>query len=75
MSSGYYNHAQNVGGVADKHAYLHATAPQLLNEMIQYADENEILRAKDQIIQKVIVEKGEVTAISLDVIITNRRVH
>lgn len=59
MSSGYYNHAQNVGGVADKHAYLHATAPQLLNEMIQYADENEILRAKDQIIQKVIVEKGE----------------
>ena len=40
--------------------HIHATSPQLLNEMIQYADENDIMRSRDMIIRKVITEQGEV---------------
>ena len=51
---------QNVGGYHDKRMHIHATSPQLLNEMIQYADENDIMRSRDMIIRKVITEQGEV---------------
>lgn len=59
LSGGLHGHAKMSGGVWDRHAGVHSTSAQLLNEMIQYADEHDIKRSKDAIISKVIVEKGE----------------
>merc|ERR1711953_209929 len=50
---------QNVGGYHDTNLAIHTSSPQLLNEMIQYADENDIKRSRDMIIRKVITENGE----------------
>ena len=50
----------NVGGRTDKTLHIHSHSPQLLNEMIEYADEHDIKRSRDMIVRKVITEKGEV---------------
>ena len=50
----------NVGGKTDKTAHIHSHSPQLLNEMIEYADEHDIKRSRDMIVRKVITENGEV---------------
>merc|ERR1711970_1333096 len=50
---------KNAGGYHDLKNTVHAVSPQLLNEMIQYADENDIKRSRDMVIRKVITENGE----------------
>jgi len=50
---------KNAGGYHDLKNTVHAVSPQLLNEMIQYADEHEIKRSRDMVIRKVITENGE----------------
>jgi hypothetical protein len=59
MQSGWFAHSRSAGGIWDRHAAIHSTSPQLLNEMIEYADEHDIQRSRDSIITKVIMEKGE----------------
>jgi len=51
--------SKNVGGYHDKSAHIHSQSSQLLNEMIQYADEHDIKRSRDMVVQKIITEKGE----------------
>ena len=63
MAGGWHGHARVSGGIQDRHGAIHSTSPQLLNEMIQYADEHDIKRSKDNIITKVILENGEVKII------------
>ena len=65
LNAGQMNHTGMSGGIWDRHAGLHSTSPQLLNEMIQYADEHEILRSRDAIVNKVIMDKGEVRSYTL----------
>jgi len=59
MNSGQMTASGTSGGLWDRHAGVHSTSPQVLNEMIQYADEHEILRSRDAIVNKVIMDKGE----------------
>ena len=60
LNSGHVQHSGQAGGMSDRHASIHSTSPQVLNEMIQYADEHQIMRTRDAIVNKVIMEKGEV---------------
>merc|ERR1712088_627967 len=59
MNAGLTSHSQSSGTIYDRHASLHSASPQVLNEMIQYADEHKILRSRDAIVNKVIMDKGE----------------
>jgi len=59
LNTGQYYHGVSAGGISDRHAGLHSTSPQVLNEMIQYADEHEIMRTRDAIVNKVFMDKGE----------------
>ena len=43
---------KNAGGYHDVHNTVHSVSPQLLNEMIDYADENDIKRSRDMVIRK-----------------------
>ena len=43
---------KNAGGYHDIHNTVHSVSPQLLNEMIDYADENDIKRSRDMVIRK-----------------------
>ena len=61
MNSGHVQHSGQVGGMSDRHGAIHSSSPQVLNEMIQYADEHKIMRTRDAIVNKVIMEKGEVS--------------
>merc|ERR1712235_55002 len=59
MSGAANQIVHNVGGKTDKTMHIHSHSPQLLNEMIEYADEHDIKRSRDMIVRKVITEKGE----------------
>ena len=52
----------NAGGLHDKNNTAHTLSPQLLNEMIQYADENDIKRTRDMVIRKVITDNDNVSS-------------
>ena len=60
MSGAANQIVHNVGGKTDKTMHIHSHSPQLLNEMIEYADEHDIKRSRDMIVRKVITENGEV---------------
>lgn len=60
MSGAANQIVHNVGGKTDKSMHIHSHSPQLLNEMIEYADEHDIKRSRDMIVRKVITENGEV---------------
>merc|ERR1712131_50279 len=59
MSGAANQIVHNVGGKTDKTMHIHSHSPQLLNEMIEYADEHDIKRSRDMIVRKVITENGE----------------
>jgi len=59
MSGAANQIVHNVGGKTDKSMHIHSHSPQLLNEMIEYADEHDIKRSRDMIVRKVITENGE----------------
>ena len=63
MSGAANQIVHNVGGKTDKSMHIHSHSPQLLNEMIEYADEHDIKRSRDMIVRKVITENGEVKVI------------
>ena len=54
--------AKNAGGSHDRMNTVHTLSPQLLNEMIQYADENDIKRTRDMVIRKVITDNDNVSS-------------
>ena len=58
-----HRHGATGSSAYDKKTYIHAINPQLLNEMIEYADEHDIKRSKDMVIRKVITEQGEVCTV------------
>ena len=58
--------AKNAGGQHDKSNTAHTLSPQLLNEMIQYADENDIKRTRDMVIRKVITDNDNVSLLNIE---------
>ena len=66
MSGAANQIVHNVGGKTDKSMHIHSHSPQLLNEMIEYADEHDIKRSRDMIVRKVITENGEVKSFLSD---------
>ena len=78
MSGAANQIVHNVGGKTDKSMHIHSHSPQLLNEMIEYADEHDIKRSRDMIVRKVITENGEVYSHFLSdsmIIVFFNRVH
>ena len=60
LNAGSHYHFETTGGTGDRRNHIAVVNPQLLNEMIEYADEHDIKRSRDMIIRKVITEQGEV---------------
>jgi hypothetical protein len=59
LNAGSHYHFETTGGTGDRRNHIAVVNPQLLNEMIEYADEHDIKRSRDMIIRKVITEQGE----------------